>query len=108
MKKSAQILSFLIIIMTLFSCKSVVVSQPNKPEFQKVKLNTKYEFHLIDSSKSKFTVTKLNDSSIVVIDKKGIEKEIPKSEIREIKKTKIGASVLVAILAIASVIFVPI
>lgn len=108
MKETFRKAALVLIMTTLFSCKSVIVSQPTKPNFEKVELNNKYEFHLTDSSKSMYTVTRIDENSIFIKDKNGMEKEILKTDVREIKKIKVGSSILLAIVSIAAVIFVPI
>ncbi|MFC4686106.1 MAG: hypothetical protein BGO86_03950 [Chryseobacterium sp. 36-9] len=92
----------------LVSCKTTVVS-PNKPLYDNsLELYKKYSIQTKDAKTQKLEVLKIDATKIYGKNKAGEMVEIDKSEVREIKKPDVLASILIVAAAVAAVIFVPI
>lgn len=101
-----------ILVLSLFfilaSCTTRVVS-PNKPLYDNsINLYTKYTIQTKDAKSQKIEVLKVDATKIYGKNKAGEMVEIEKSEVRQITKPNILASVIIAVAAIAAVIFIPI
>ena len=92
----------------LASCTTRVVS-PNKPmRDNSLDLYKKYTIQTKDAKSQKIEVLKVDATKIYGKNKTGEMVEIEKSEVREIKKPDIVLSAIIAIAAIAAVVFIPI
>ncbi len=92
----------------LASCQTRVVS-PNKPMYDNsIDLYEKYTIQTKDAKTQKIEVLKIDATKIYGKNKAGEMVEIEKSEVREIKKPDILLSVIIAIAAVAAVVFIPI
>jgi len=90
------------------SCQTRVVS-PNKPlNDNSLDLYKRYTVITKDAKSQKLEVVKMDATKIYGKTKSGEMVEIEKSEVREIKKPDVVASVIIALAAIAAVIFIPI
>lgn len=99
---------FLLIGISLTSCKSII-SNPDKPlDYNALELSQKYEIQDFKAKIHKIKITSIDDKSVYGISKKGDSITIDKKQIREVKKVKIVTSIVVGIVAIAAVIFIPI
>ena len=101
-----------ILVLSLFfilaSCQTRVVS-PNKPLYDNsIELYKKYTIQTKDAKSQKIEVLKVDATKIYGKNKTGEMVEIEKSEVREIKKPDYLLSAIIALAAIAAVIFVPI
>jgi len=98
----------LLLCISLTSCKSII-SNPGKPlKDHSLELHQKYEIQDFTAKVHKIKVTSIDSKNIYGISKKGDLISIDKKQIREVKKVKVVSSIAVGIMAIASVIFVPI
>ena len=92
----------------MISCQTRVVS-PNKPmNDNTLELYKKYKIQTNDAKTQKLEVIKVDADKIYGKDKSGAVVEIPRNEVREIKKPDVLSSVIIGAAAIAAVIFVPI
>jgi hypothetical protein len=92
----------------LASCQTRVVS-PNKPlSDNSIELYKKYTIQTKDAKSQKVEVLKVDATKIYGKNKAGEMIEIEKSEVREIKKPDFLLSAIIALAAIAAVIFIPI
>ncbi len=92
----------------LASCTTRVVS-PNKPiQDNSIDLYKKYSIQTKDAKRQKIEILKVDATKIYGKNKAGEMVEIEKSEVREIHKPNILASVIIAIAAVAAIIFIPI
>jgi len=101
-----------VVVLSLFfvlaSCTTRVVS-PNKPiQDNSVDLYKKYTIQTKDAKNQKIEVLKVDATKIYGKNKNGEMIEIEKSEVREIRKPNILASAVIALAAIAAVVFIPI
>ena len=107
MKKLFSILTF-IFLLVLSSCQTLVVSQQKPLKDNSLELYQKYTIQTNDVRQVKMEVLKIDDTKIYGKDRKGENIEIEKSNIRQVRKLNVLASVGIAVAAIAAVIFVPI
>ncbi|MNK22751.1 hypothetical protein D3C87_410320 [compost metagenome] len=110
MKFSKNITKLLVLSLffILASCSTRVVS-PNKPmQDNSLDLYKTYTIQTKDAKSQKLEVLKVDATKIYGKNKAGEMVEIEKSEVREIKKPDYLVSAIIAIAAIAAVIFVPI
>jgi len=110
MKYSKNILRTLLlaVFFLMVSCKTTVVS-PNKPMHDNtLELYEKYTIQTKDAKTQKLEVVKVDATKIYGKSKTGEMVEIEKSEVREIKKTNVLASIAIVVAAVAAVIFIPI
>lgn len=92
----------------MISCQTRVVS-PNKPmNDNTLELYKKYTVQTNDAKTQKLEIIKVDADKIYGKDKSGAVVEIPRNEVREIKKPDVLSSVIIGAAAIAAVIFVPI
>lgn len=101
-----------IIVLSLFfvlaSCHTRVVS-PTKPmQDNSLDLYKKYTVQTKDAKSQKIEILKVDATKIYGKNKAGEMVEIEKSDVREIKKPDILLSVIIALAAVAAVVFVPI
>lgn len=101
---------FVLIILSFFliSCQTRVVSQQKPLQPNSLELYKKYTVLTNDAKEYKIEVLRQDAEKIYTKNKKGEETVIDKSNIREVKKVDLFASVAIAVAAIAAVIFVPI
>ena len=106
-KKISRIL-VLSVFFSLASCHTRVVS-PNKPMTNtSLKLNRKYTIQTKDAKSQRIEVLKVDDAKIYGKNKAGEMVEIEKTEVREIKKPALLASIVLGLAAVAAVVFIPI
>ncbi|WP_374445651.1 bacteriophage spanin2 family protein [Epilithonimonas sp.] len=92
----------------MISCQTRVVG-PNKPmNDNTLELYKKYTIQTNDAKTQKLEIIKVDADKIYGKDKSGAVVEIPRNEVREIKKPDVLSSVIIGAAAIAAVIFVPI
>lgn len=99
---------FLLIGISLTSCKSIISNQGKSLNYNSLELNHKYEIQDFKAKIHKIKITSIDGKNVYGISKKGDSITIDKKQIREVKKVKIAGSIVVGIVAIATVIFVPI
>lgn len=99
---------FLLIGISLTSCKSIISNQGKPLNYNSLELNHKYEIQDFKAKIHKIKITSIDGKNVYGISKKGDSITIDKKQIREVKKVKIAGSIVVGIVAIATVIFVPI
>lgn len=110
MKYSKSIVRILVlsVFFILASCQTRVVS-PNKPMYDNsIELYKKYTIQTKDAKSQKIQVLKVDAAKIYGKNKAGEMVEIEKSEVREIKKPDILLSAIIAIAAVAALVFIPI
>lgn len=110
MKYSKNILKTLLLLVffLMVSCKTTVVS-PNKPMYDNtLELYKKYTIQTKDAKTQKIEVIKVDPTKIYGKNKAGEMVEIERSEVHDIKKPDVLASIIIVVAAIAAVIFVPI
>ncbi len=110
MKFSKNITTTLLLCLffVLASCQTRVVS-PSKPmQDNTLDLYKTYTIQTKDAKSQKVEVLKVDATKIYGKNKAGEMVEIEKSEVREVKKPDYLVSAIIAIAAIAAVIFVPI
>ena len=97
-----------LVLMTLGSCQTRVVDVQKPLHDNTLTLYKNYVIQTKDAQKIKMEVIKVDSEKIYGKLKSGEQKEILRSEVREIKKTDYLASAIIAVVAIAAVIFIPI
>ncbi|PZU82379.1 MAG: hypothetical protein DI529_14580 [Chryseobacterium sp.] len=110
MKYSKNILKTLLLAMFFLtvSCKTTVVS-PSKPMYDNsIELYKKYIVQTKDAKTQKIEILRIDATKIYGKNKLGEMVQIEKSDVREIKKPDIIASIAIVVAAVAAVIFVPI
>lgn len=110
MKYSKNIVRILVlsVFFILASCQTRVVS-PNKPMYDNaIELYKEYTVQTKDAKSQKIEIIKIDAAKIYGKTKTGEMVEIEKSEVREIKKPNYLLSAVIAVAAIAAVIFIPI
>lgn len=108
MKFSKKILWVFAISVLVFSCQTRVVS-PAKPLYDNnLDLYKKYTVQTKDAKIYKVEVVKIDATKIYGKTKTGEMIEIEKSEVREIRKPNILASIIIGLAAMAAVVFIPI
>lgn len=110
MKYSINIIRILVlsVFFILASCQTRVVS-PNKPMADNsIELYKKYTVQTKDAKSQKIEILKVDATKIYGKNKAGEMVEIEKSEVREIKKPDYLLSAVIAVAAIAAVVFIPI
>lgn len=110
MKYSKNIIRILVlsVFFILVSCQTRVVS-PNKPMADNsIELYKKYTVQTKDAKSQKIEILKVDATKIYGKNKAGEMVEIEKSEVREIKKPDYLLSAVIAVAAIAAVVFIPI
>jgi hypothetical protein len=103
-----KLFSILVLLFILASCQTRVVSLQKPMQKNSVELYQKYTIQTNDAKIIKVNVLKQDDTKIYGKLKSGEEVVIEKSEVREIKKLDLFSSILIALGAVAAVIFVPI
>lgn len=98
----------LVLMLFLTSCQTLVVSQQKPLKDNSFDLYQKYTIQTQDAKIVSMKVLKIDDTKIYGKTRKGESVEIEKSNIRQVKKLDLLASVGIAVAAIAAVIFVPI
>lgn len=95
-------------IVSLVSCKSILAN-PGKPlEDNSLKLGKRYEIQDYNAKMHDVNIISTDSINVYGFSKKGESIIINKRQIRQVKKVKVGASIITSILAIAAVILVPI
>lgn len=108
MKFFKNLFWILSILVVVTSCQTRVVS-PNKPiTDNSLDLYKKYTIVTKDAKSQKLEVVKVDASKIYGKNKMGKMVEIDRSDVREVKKPDVLASVIIGLAAVAAVIFVPI
>lgn len=104
-KKLCWIFAMAIFVM---SCQTRVVS-PNRPMTDNsLDLYKRYTVVTKDAKTQKLEIVKVDATKIYGKTKTGEMVEVEKSQVREIKKPDVVASVIIALAAVAAVIFIPI
>lgn len=99
---------FLSLFFMLASCTTRLVS-PNKPlQDNSLDLYKTYTIQTKDAKSQKVEVLKIDATKIYGKNKAGEMVEIEKSEVREVKRPDFILSAVIAIAAIAAVVFIPI
>lgn len=97
-----------LLIFILASCQTRVVST-NKPlKGNSLELYNTYSVQTNDAKLLKVKVLKMDDEKIYGKLKSGEDVIIEKSNVREVKKPDVLSSIIIAVAAVAAVIFVPI
>jgi len=96
------------VLLILGSCQSRIVDAQKPLHDNTLTLYTNYTIQTNDAKKTKVEIIKVDAEKIYGKLKNGEQKEILRSEVREIKKTDYLASIIIAVAAIAAVIFIPI
>lgn len=96
------------LILTVTSCQTQVVSLKKPLKGNSFELYQKYTIQTQDAQIIKMKVLRVDETKVYGKDKKGETVELEKTNIRQVKKLDIFASVAIAVVAIAAVIFVPI
>lgn len=107
MKKLYSIL-ILSLLLVLASCQTRVVSVQKPFNKNSLELYKRYNFQLQDATQIKMQVLRVNDEHVYGKNNDNEQIVIKGSDIREVKKTDVFSSVVVALAAVAAVIFVPI
>lgn len=107
MKKFVSIFS-LASLFFFSSCQTLVVSQQKPLKDNSLELYQKYTIQTQEAKEVKIKLLKIDETKIYGKDKKGENIELEKSNIRQVRKLNVLASVAIAVAAIAAVIFVPI
>ena len=94
--------------MLLTSCQTRVVSMSKPIQNNSLELYQKYTIQTKDAQVLKVEVVKLDDEKIYGKLKSGETVVINKGDVREAKKVDVFSSLVIALAAIAAVIFVPI
>ena len=94
--------------MLLTSCQTRVVSMNKPMQNNSLELYQKYTIQTKDAQVLKVEVVKLDDEKIYGKLKSGETVVINKGDVREAKKVDVFSSLVIALAAIAAVIFVPI
>ena len=103
-----NIFSLFLLILMLASCQTRVVST-NKPlKDNSLELYNTYSVQTNDAKLLKVKVLKMDNEKIYGKLKSGEDVIIEKSNIREVKKPDVFSSIIIALAAVAAVIFVPI
>lgn len=97
-----------LVLMTLGSCQTRVVDVQKPLHDNTLTLYKNYVIQTKDAQKVKMEIIKVDSDKIYGKLKSGEQKEILRSEVREIKKTDYLTSVIIAVAAIIAVIFIPI
>ena len=101
-----------VLVLSLFfilaSCQTRVVSASKPMQDNSLDLYKTYTIQTKDAKSQKVEVLKVDATKIYGKNKAGEMVEIEKSEVREIKKPDIVLSAIIAIAAIAAVVFIPI
>ena len=102
-----NIFALIIFAVFLYSCQSRIVSQEKPLQANSIELYKKYTVLTNDAKAYKVEVLKQDADKIYTKNKDGEEIVIEKSNIREMKKVDILASVAIGVAALAAVIFIP-
>lgn len=110
MKYSKNIVRLLAlsVFFIIASCQTRVVSPAKPMQDNSIKLYEKYSVQTKDAKIQKIQILKIDATKIYGKNKAGEMVEIEKNEVREIKKPDYLLSAIIALAAIAAVIFVPI
>lgn len=96
------------VLLLLGSCQTRIVDSEKPLHDNTLTLYSNYTVQTKDAQKTKMEIIKVDNEKIYGKLKNGEQKEILRSEVREIKKTDYLTSVIIAVAAIAAVIFIPI
>ncbi|MFC4162845.1 bacteriophage spanin2 family protein [Epilithonimonas zeae] len=107
MKKTYLIFSVLLIIL-LNSCKSIIANPGKALDDNFLEIGKRYEIQDYEAKVHQFKITSVDSINVYGVSKKGKCIVINKKQIREVKKLKVGTSIIVSISAIAALIFIPI
>jgi hypothetical protein len=107
MKKLFPIFGFALLLF-FSSCQTLVVSQQKPLKDNSLELYQNYTIQTQEAKEVKMKVLKIDDTKIYGKNKKGENLELAKKDIRQVRKLNLLASVGIAVVAIAAVIFVPI
>lgn len=110
MKFRKNIIRLLVLssLLFIFSCQTRVVS-PTKPlQDNSIDLYKKYTIQTKDAKSQRIEVLKIDATKIYGKNKAGKMVEIEKNEVREVKKPDYLVSAIIAIAAVAAVVFIPI
>lgn len=97
-----------VLLMTLGSCQTRVMDSQKPLQDNTLTLYKNYVIQTNDAQKIKMEVIKVDSEKVYGKLKTGEQKEIMRSDIREIKQTDYLMSAIIAVAAIAAVIFIPI
>jgi len=106
MKKHLPIL--LIVLISLVSCQTRIVDQQKPYKNNSLELYHRYSVQTTDAKTVKLKVLRIDDENIYGKTNQGEEVTINKNEIREVKQFNWLASVGIAIVAVAALIFIPV
>lgn len=97
-----------LVLLLLGSCQTRIVDVQKPLHDNTLTLYKTYVIQTKDSQKIKMEVIKVDGEKIYGKLKSGEQKEILRSEVREINKTDYLTSAVIAVAAIAALIFIPI
>ncbi len=107
MKKYIKFL-YLAIAVMLTSCKTIIAN-PGKPlEDIDLKINSRYEIQDYKAKIHHIRIISIDKNNVYGISEKREMVTLDKKQIRQVKRIKVCSSIVVGVLAIATVIFVPI
>lgn len=107
MKKYLKFL-YMFIGLMLTSCRSTI-SNPGKPlEDSDLKIKSRYEIQDYNAKIHYIRIISVDSNNVYGISKKGEMVTLDKKQIRQGKRIKVFSSIVLGVLAIATVIFVPI
>lgn len=107
MKQVLPLIAFCILFV-ITSCQTRVVSQQKPIQSSSLELYQTYTIQTADARQYKAKILRQDSDKIYAKDKNGAELTINKADIREVKKLDLFSSVVIAVAAVAAVIFVPI
>ncbi|WP_027376955.1 bacteriophage spanin2 family protein [Kaistella palustris] len=107
MKRSFS-LFILFLLFTATACQTRVVSAQKPLQPNSLELYERYTIQTNDAKEFKVQVLKQDAGKIYAKSKSGEDVVINKSDVREVKKLNVLASVVIGLAAVAAVIFVPI
>jgi len=98
----------LMVLISFVSCQTRVVDQQKPLQNNTLELYHKYSVQTTDAKVTKLKVLKIDDDNIYGKNNQGEDITINKNDIREVKQFNWIASVGIAIVAVAALIFIPI
>jgi len=107
MKRSFSIL-LLIVMLFVTSCQTRVVSSQQPLRDNTLELYKKYSIQTSDAQNVKVQVLKVDENKVYGKLKDGQHIEINRTDIREVKKTDLVASLAIGAAAILALIFIPV
>lgn len=103
-----KIFPVLIVLLLLSSCKSRVVSPDRPMQNNSLELYHRYEVQTNDARVLKMKVVKVDQENIYGKLKSGEIVTIPRSDIHLVRKTDVLGSILLGLIAVGTVIIIPI